>query len=185
MTDQARGLTIGRGWLIGLLLVGGCTRVPESTPPADDRSSPAQAVDAWLVACVAPAPAPAEQDSASALLLAVVEIWNAERNAFQQYQRLFCEDCAMFERSAPQFFASSTNMVARVAERFQTSAAAACAEGLTHLRNASLGEGAFDASVLDRSISAFERGLRLNPARALDERLRAEISSARELRPRS
>ncbi len=185
MTEHARGFTIVRGWAIGLILLGGCGRAPESKPPVEDRPSGTQVVDAWSVACVAPTPAPSEQDSATALLLATVEMWNAERNAFRQYQRLFCDDCAMFERSAPQFFASSTNMIARIAERFQASAAVACAEGLTHLRNASLGEGAFDATKLDRSIGAFERGLRLNPAQALEERLRAELSSARELRPRS
>jgi hypothetical protein len=52
---------------------------------------------------------------------------------------------------------------------------------MAYVRNASLGEGEFDPSILRLGIAEFERGLALAPDSTLSARLSAELANAREL----
>jgi len=123
-------------------------------------------------------------DSATSLLVSAAALWSAERAAFRDYQHTFCDDCAMFEESASEFFRSSSALVERVVERFPSSAAAACAEGMMHFRLASRGEGKLDDASVDRASSSFRRALALEPPPALEQRVRAELADLASMRPR-
>lgn len=165
-------------------LLAACSSAPGSTVSTEDTQV-ASAVDAWPTMCLITDRPPSPGDSANAALMAAARLWDAERGAFREYQSTFCRDCAMFERSAPKFFASSSYLVAQIAQRFPQSPAAACAAGLAYVRNASLGEGEFDNSMLRMGMAEFERGLTLELDSTLSARLSAELANAQELyRPR-
>ena len=169
--------------LASSLILASCSR--QSAEPEPSRAAlEASGPGAWEVACVAPDSVGAADDSASALLVEMVTVWTSERRAFRAYQRVFCDDCAMFEASAPQFFASSTNLVNRTAERFPLSPTVACAQGIMHYRNASLGEGRFDTRILDEAELAFRRALTLNPPADLAQRIRSDLADLEAMRPR-
>lgn len=139
-------------------------------------------VDPWQVACLHPSDSARSADSASALVAQAVDLWTSERRAFRAFQSTYCDDCAMFEELAPTFFESSNNLLRRTAERFPTSATVACALGMMHLRNASLGEGRLDERIVDESVAAFERALSLRPSADLAERVRSELSDIQAMR---
>ena len=184
MTRSLIDFTVLRIGLASTFLFAACSSAPESTVSTEGTQA-ASAVDAWPTMCLITDRPPSPGDSASEALLAAARLWEAEQGAFREYQSTFCRDCAMFERSAPKFFASSSHLVAQIVQRFPRSPAAACAAGLAYVRNASLGEGEFDSSVLRLGMAEFERGLTLRPDSTLSARLSAELANAQELyRPR-
>jgi hypothetical protein len=183
MTRMEPGTSLLRLVLMISLALSGCSQpVPEPNVSADS-SSDSSGPGAWEIACVVEETAVASADSAIALLEAAAAVWALERSSFRAYQRTFCDDCAMFEESAPQFFMSSANLVNRTAERFPSSASAGCAQGMMYLRNASLGEGRFDDSVLTKAAEAFNRALGLNPPSDLADRIRSELRDLDAMRP--
>lgn len=167
--------TSARALLFGVLaLASGCGVPPERAIGESAAVATSARDEAWEAMCV-DGEVSAASDSALALVAAAATVWSAERAAFRQYQSHFCEDCAMFEASAPEFFQSSSALVLRAARRFPESATAACAVGMMHYREASLGEGSFDKSRLSEALTAFQRATSLSPTARLDARLRVDI----------
>jgi hypothetical protein len=184
MMPSARSSASSLLALLLVLVVLACSAPPEHvSSPSQQTDAEARATSAWMVACVPDDTALTALDSASSMLRAASLLWESERLAFRAYQSTFCEGCALFEAEAPAFFASSSHLVTVTARRFPSSAAAACAEGLAHYRNASLGEGKFDELVLDRAVAAFERGIALTPAPVLVGRMREELANVVAVRP--
>lgn len=171
-------------YLAGVLAIASCATPPPPSEEAATASVDSSSSNTWDVVCVSFGPESTSADSAAPLLRAVADLWSAERASFQAYQSTYCDDCAMFEGSAAEFFRSSSGLVKRATERFPTSAAAACAEGMMHFRSASLGEGRLDEQSVERAIAAFRRALTLNPSAELQERVRSEIADLESMQPR-
>jgi hypothetical protein len=110
-------------------------------------------------------------DTVAVILFRAEKLWLGEQEAFRDYQRLYCRGCDFLAGEGQFFFASSTHLLARLAEQYPEDARTQCAFGEARIREASLGEGDYDLEVLRKASPFLERAAAMARDPVLAERV--------------
>jgi hypothetical protein len=110
-------------------------------------------------------------DTVAVLLWSVRSLWQAEQQAFRDYQRLDCRECDVAMGLQRYFFESSSQLLERVAERYPEDARALCAVAEARIRAASLGDGSYDPVLLEEARPMLERADTLGAPGVVSDRV--------------